>query len=47
MVGDQVTVEAAEHNVPLVPRVQPDPNLAGHLRPKHTMRLNQVEVLLR
>ena len=43
MVGDQVTVESAEHSVPLDPTVQPDPNSAGYQRPLRTMRLNQVE----
>ena len=42
-VGDQVSVEVAEELVSFAPSAQPDPNLAGHQRPEHTMRLNQVE----
>ena len=43
ILGDQVSVEVAEELVSFAPSVQPDPNLAGHQRPEHTMRLNQVE----
>ena len=43
MVGDQVTVESVDHSVPLDPSFPPDPNLAGHLRPVHTLRLNQFD----
>ena len=37
MVGNQVTVESVDPSAPL------DPNLAGHLRPLHTLRVNPLE----